>query len=171
MKKFVLALILTSLVFSLGVIADETIRPDGWWWHKLSPIRQLGYVEGFVAGEMESSEEHGSKPFCKDAAKDPAHWQPVFVDCILSRFRGDTLVGTGTDKTLDIMAKFYESPQNLPVSWGHAVIISQAMVSGVPVSEKDLEAIRKHDATPPTPMSEQEEQKLRDFIKNNPPKE
>ncbi len=170
MKRLVLTLILAPLVFSLGVIADGTIRPDGWWWQKLSPIRQLGYVEGFVAGEMESSEEHGSKPFCKDAAKDPAHWQPVFVDCILSQLEGDTLQPTDVNKTLDVMVKFYQSPQNMPVSWGHALIISQAMLSGLPVSDKDLEAIRKHDATPPQPMTPLEEQKLRDFIKNNPPK-
>jgi hypothetical protein len=170
MKRLVLTLILAPLVFSLGVIADEAIRPDGWWWQKLSPIRQLGYVEGFAAGQTESSEEDGIKPFCKEAAKDPAHWQP-FAYCILSRLRGATYVGTDTNKTLDMVVKFYQSPQNMPVSWGHAVIISQAMLSGVPVSDKDLEEIRKHDATPPTPMSQQEEQKLRDFIKNNPPKE
>jgi len=58
-------------------------------------------------------------------------------------------VGTDADKTLDVMVKFYASPQNLPVSWGHAVIVSGAMVSGVPVSEKDLEVIRKEDATRP----------------------
>jgi hypothetical protein len=168
MKIFIFTLTLTFLVFSFGVIADETIKPDGWWWQKISPIRQLGYVEGFVAGQAESSEEAHCKTVPAPATE--AYWQST-ASCILSRFRGNTLVGTDTNKTLDVMVRFYASPQNLPVSWGHAVIISQAMVSGVSVSEKDLEVIRKEDATPPQAMTPAEEQQLRDFVKKNPPKE
>jgi hypothetical protein len=169
MKRFVPTLVLALSVFSLGVIADETIRPDGWSWQKLSRPRQFGYVEGFVDGQMESSEETRCKTL-PTPAKDPTYWQSL-GPCILGRLRGGTYLGTDANKTLDTMDKFYQSPQNIPVSWGHAATISQAMMSGVPVSDKDLEEIRKEDGTPPQPMTPLEENKLRDFIKNNTPKE
>jgi hypothetical protein len=164
MKRFILALILTSLVFSMGVIADEAVRPDGLWWQKLSGIRQLGYVEGFNDGDAESRNEAHCRTLPTPATA--AYWQST-APCILSRLRGDTLTGTDAAKTLSIMAKFYEPPQNLPVSWGHAVIISEAMVSGVPISEKDLETIRKEDATPPQPLTPEEQQRLLDSIKES----
>ena len=44
MKRLILALILTPLAFALGVLADETIQPTGWWWQKVSDARRLGYV-------------------------------------------------------------------------------------------------------------------------------
>lgn len=161
MKKPIHIFALTSLVFSLGVMADEAIRDNGWFWYKLSDVRQLGYVEGFTEGAEEQST---FGVLCK---------KPVLPElqatgpCILSRLRGHSQAGQHQREILDTMVKFYALPQNLPVSWGHAVIISGAMASGVPVDEKDLQVIRKEDATPPKRLSEQE---TRDLLNGGPPR-
>ena len=65
------------------------------------------------------------------------------------------------------MNRLYASPQNLPIHWRNALITSQAMISGVPVSEKDLEAIRQRDAMPPKSISEKE---THDILSDTPPK-
>ena len=143
MKKLILILILASLGFSLGVLADETIRPNGWSWQKISDARRLGYVEGFSDGQTESMLEARCEEKTLKALQ-------ATGACILHKLWLDTLIGTDADKTLDIMVKFYAVPQNLPVRWGHAVIISGAIVSGVPVEDKDLQVIRQEDAKVPS---------------------
>jgi hypothetical protein len=163
MKKSALTVALTVLSFSLGVIADETLKPDGWSWQRINYGRQLGFVEGFVKGSDDGSTMQIFKPAC---GKDSGRVQGLDSICILSRLRGGTYTGTDADKTVETVNKLYAAPQNLPIDWGHAVIISQAMVSGVPVSERDLEVIRKDDATPPKPMSKKE---LRDIPNSTPP--
>ena len=139
MKRLTLALVLASVVFSLGVLADETMRPDGAWWQKIGDARRLGYVEGYVAGHgdtfMSSFCEHATNPKIQG-----------FSVCVLYRLQQDTMIDTDTTEVLDTMSKFYALPQNNPVRWNHAVIISRAMVSGVSVSEKDLQVIREDDA-------------------------
>jgi hypothetical protein len=138
-KRLVFVFVLTPLAFSLGVLADESIKPTGWWWPKISDARQLGYVEGFKAGTFNSlTEGH-----CKDTKISALQ---LTSDCILYRLQQETLLDVSTGGTLDAVTKFYALPGNLPVRWDHAVIISEAMVSGVPISEKDLEVIRQDDA-------------------------
>jgi len=153
MKKSALTLVLIVLSFSLGVIADETLKPDGWSWQRITYVRQLGFVEGFVKGAENESTMQTFKPACE---KDSERVQGLASICILSRLHGGTYVGTDAGKTVETVNMLYATPQNLPIDWGHAVIISQAMVSGVPVGERDLEVIRKDDATPPKPMSGKE---------------
>jgi len=165
MRKLVVALSLT-LVFSLGVIAGETLEPDGWGWQKIARVRQMGYVEGFLDGE-ELGSRITTPAFEHLCEVEESTRTPPIRDCILRRLWGNTLAGTDEGKTLDTIVRFYASPQNLPVHWGHAVIISQAMVSGVALSEKDLEVVRKEDATPPKPMSEKE---LQDLLGRTPKK-
>jgi hypothetical protein len=163
MKKSALTLVLTVLSFSLGVIADETLKPDGWSWQRINYMRQLGFVEGFVRGSENGSTRQIFKDTC---GKDSERVQGLASICILSRLWGNAYAGTDAGKTVETVNRLYAVPQNLPIDWGHAVIISQAMVSGVPVSERDLEVIRKDDATPPKPISEKE---LRDILNNSPP--
>jgi hypothetical protein len=50
MNKSALIVALIVLSFSLGVIADETIKADGWSWQKIVYVRQSGFVEGFAEG-------------------------------------------------------------------------------------------------------------------------
>jgi len=164
MKKSTLTLVLIVLSFSLGVIADETLKPDGWSWQRINYVRQLGFVEGFVKGSNDGTTMQIFKPSC---GKDSERVQGLASICILSRLRGSTYAGTDAGKTVETVNRLYAAPQNLPIDWGHAVIISQAMVSGVPVSERDLEVIRKDDATPPKPPISEEE--LRNILNNAPP--
>jgi hypothetical protein len=139
MKKLILTVILICFVFSLGVLADEAIRPTGSWWYKISDARRLGYVEGFVDGEMSSMLEAHCEKTTLPALQ-------ATGTCILYKFRQDTMLDTNTSETLETMMKFYALPQNLPIRWEHAVVISRAIASGVPVAEKDLQAIRQEDA-------------------------
>ena len=139
MKKLIPIVILTLLVFSFGILADEAIKPTDWWWQKIDETRRLGYVEGFNAGILNSMREH----FCKDTKLRAVQ---ASGDCILYGLEQKTMLDVGTSNTLDVISKFYALPQNLPVHWDHAVVISKAMVSGVPINEKDLEVIRQEDA-------------------------
>ncbi len=67
-------------------------------------------------------------------------------DCILYRWRMNTLIDVDTSGVLVALSKLYDEPRNLPIRWDHAVIIAEAMVSGVPISEKELEKVRQDDA-------------------------
>lgn len=164
MSKSIVIIVLIVLAFSLGVIADENLKSDGWSWQKINYIRQLGFVEGFAEGENNTAEILAWKNLCNyEREHDPV----LSSICILSRLRGGTYTDTDAGKTIENVNRLYASPQNLPIHWGHAVIISRAMVSSVPVSEKDLEVIRQVDATPPKRMSEKE---LEDLLNNKPPK-
>ena len=163
MKRHIVAIVPIVLAFSLGVIADETLKPDGWSWQRINYVRQLGFVEGFVKGADDGSTMQIFKPAC---GKDSERVQGLASICALSRLRENTYAGTDAGKTVETVNKLYAAPHNLPIDWGHAVIISQAMVSGVPVSERDLEVIRKDDATPAKPISEKE---LRDILNSAPP--
>lgn len=164
MNRSVLVVALVVLSFSLGVVADETIKADGWSWQKIVYLRQLGFVEGFAAGEDSGHEILTFKPLC-NSEHDGG---PVLASiCALSRLRGKTYVSIDADRTIETMNKLYASPQNLPIHWRNALIVSQAMISGVPVSEKDLEAIRQSDAIPPKTISEKE---MQDILSNTPPK-
>ncbi len=163
MNKIVLTIILIVLAFSSGVVADETLKPDGWSWQRISYVRQLGFFEGFVSGTQNESTMRTFEPACE---KNREPIQGLESICILSRLWGNAYVGSDAGKTIETMNRFYGSPRNLPIDWGHAVIISQAMVSGLPISEKDLEEIRKDDATPPKPVSEDE---LHDILSHAPP--
>jgi hypothetical protein len=164
MNKSALIVALIVLSFSLGVIADETIKADGWSWQKIVYVRQSGFVEGFAEGEDSAHETLTFKPLC-NAEHDGG---PVLASiCALSRLRGKTYVSIDADRTIETMNRLYASPQNLPIHWRNALIISQAMTSGVSVSEKDLEAIRQRDAMPPKSISEKE---MHDILSNTPPK-
>jgi len=164
LSKPVLIVVLIVVSFSLGVIADETIKADGWSWQKIAYVRQLGFAEGFAEGADSAHEALTFKPLC-DGEHDGG---PVLASiCTLSRLRGKTYISIDADRTIETMNKLYASPQNLPIRWRNALVISQAMISGVPVSEKDLEVIRQRDAMPPKPISEKE---MQDILSNTPPK-
>ncbi len=165
MSKPIFVIILTVLAFSLGVIADETLKSDGWSWQKIPNVRQLGFLEGFAEG---TDNEETILTFGSLCDKEHGRDSVLTSICILSRLHGDTYLPINASKTMETMNRLYTSPQNLPIHWGHALIISQAMVSGVPVSEKDLEVIRQCDAMPPKPISEKE---MRDILSNTPKKQ
>jgi hypothetical protein len=129
-----LAVILIAVGFSLGVLADETIKPTGWSWQKVVSARQLGYVEGFNAGIMNEMEQR----FCGETK--------ILSLCVLYNLRQHTLLDVGTAQTLSTMSAFYATPANLPVRWSHALVISAALASGVPITESDLQVIRAEDA-------------------------
>lgn len=134
-----LAVILIAVSFSLGVLADETIKPTGWSWQKVGAARQLGYVEGFNDGRLMDMEQR----FCEDTKMPVLKAQSK---CVLYNLRQHTLLDVGTDHTLSTMSGFYAVPANLPVRWPHALVISEALASGVPISESDLQVIRAEDA-------------------------
>lgn len=165
MNKTIVLVVLIVLAFSFGVIADETLKPDGFSWQKMAYVRQLGFLEGFAEGESSQEEIRTFGSLCKeDHGGDPV----LGSVCVLSRLQGGTYLQVDVNKTIETMDKLYASPQNLPVSWGHALVISRAMVSGVPINDKDLETIRQRDAMPSKPISEKE---LHDILSNTPRKQ
>jgi|ERR1022692_532771 hypothetical protein len=126
------------LVFALGLFAGDTLQPTGYWWSHISSSRQLGYVEGYQAGQAAVELE-----VCPDG-KNPAFKH--LLGCILHKWRMGTRIETDTESVITTVSHFYEEPRNAPVRWEHAVLIAGAMVSGVPVSEEDLSVIRQFDA-------------------------
>jgi hypothetical protein len=133
MKMFVAMLLVSLLLsFSLGVLAQRTLTPDGYSWDSLSDGRKLGFVEGYIEGQMDAMVQR--------------HCVEHTSNCVLKQLYGDSRVDPNTPDMLKAMETFYAMPQNLPVSWGHATIIAGAVVSGVPVAESDLEKVRKADA-------------------------
>jgi hypothetical protein len=130
-------------------VQEESLQPNGLGWQKLSPIRQLGYVEGFREGRSFFSLAEGLRDnfsnSCEKHVLDE-NVGPLRKECILHKWWGKTLIGADTSSMLEVMAKLYTQPQNLPIRWGSAVVISAAMVSGVPIDEKELQIVRQEDA-------------------------
>ena len=144
-----LLLLATASAQSPPSVQAESLQPNGFGWAKISYIRQLGYVEGFKEGRSIFPFAEGSKDkflsSCDQYMLD-ANASPLRKDCILHRFWGKTFVDMDTSSVLEAMNKFYAQVENLPIRWGSAVIISGAMVSGVPVDEKELQIVRQEDA-------------------------
>jgi hypothetical protein len=133
------AILAGFLIFALGVLAGPTIAPNGWSWNQIPPPRQLGYLEGFNDG---SQFQMMTQIPCKNASPTYAATE----DCVLYRLHMASLAGPDSDRVLSTLNKFYEQSENKPVHWDHAIVISEALVSGVHVDEKDLEVIRLADA-------------------------
>jgi hypothetical protein len=132
-----------------GSVQEESLQPNGLGWQKLSPIRQLGYVEGFREGRSLFSLAEGMRDnfsnSCEKHVSDE-NAGPLRKECILHKWWGKTLIGVDTSSVLEVMANLYVQSQNLPIRWGSAVVISGAMVSGVAIDEKELQIVRQEDA-------------------------
>jgi len=115
--------------------------PDGYSWSTISHSRQQGYVEGFDDGQFSLLNGADLHPtWCV---------KPTSINeepCIVLQWISKTLIGQDTGETLTTMTKFYSEPRNLCVHWSHAVVIAEAMMSGVPVTEEQLTFIREFDA-------------------------
>lgn len=135
-SKWLMAGLLTG-VFTLGIAAGDRLKPNGFWWSKIPESRQLGFYEGFSAGYRFRDT---SAVLCQSSlrAQNPT--------CILEKWYGDSLLDLDTGEVLEVLKKFYADPKNLPVTWEHAIVISKAIASGVPLDEKELEAVREWDA-------------------------
>jgi hypothetical protein len=81
--------------------------------------------------------------FC-ESARDPKFSNTEM--CVLFGLRQHTFLNVSTKDTLSIITRLYDSPANLPIRWNHAVAISEALASGVAVTEPDLQVIRRGDA-------------------------
>jgi hypothetical protein len=139
--------ILVMLLLTLGTLCvgqQSTIQPNGWGWNRISDSRRLGFVEGFDFRTALALEQG---TYSQDATtKVTCRLDPTTIICALHQLEGDTLMDIPSDKTAEMMSAFYAQPQNLPVRWGHAVVIAEAMVSGLPIPETLLKTLRQEDA-------------------------
>jgi hypothetical protein len=128
------------LLFAFGLFAGETLKPTGYSWGQIGSGRQLGYVEGFEAGEGAAQFTLCNKQRLRESAS--MHTE----DCIIYKLREDTLVDLDALVVIDTINKFYNDPRNASIKWSHALVISRAMMSGVHVSDEDLDVVRQLDA-------------------------
>jgi hypothetical protein len=141
MKRAILLVFL--MLGSLAAVGQDAIKPSAYWWARISSARQLGYVEGFNAGSFTEMETSG---ICASRAGKPSSANPNAPICILYRWRQATREDADVNATLEAVSKFYADPRNAPIKWSEAVLIAEAMVSGVTIRETDLEIIRQAGA-------------------------
>ena len=141
MMKTLVPLLLALSFFSIGMFADEELKPNSRGWSLIEPARKLGYVEGFNAG-LTASVGDKAGDIWRQQLKTPS----PSSSAILWKLRQGILIGVSTPSTLSTLEQFYGDKHNAPICWENAVIISEALVSGVSASEQELETIRASDA-------------------------
>jgi hypothetical protein len=136
LKYLRMKLILMVVLASSFAWGQDTIKPTSYYWGRLDAVRQLGYVEGFNAGVL--------SPFNSNCKLYPLLNKTPH--CILAAWQRDTMVDINATATLETITKLYADPKNEPLRWDTAVIIAEAMVSGVAINEADLNIVREFDA-------------------------
>lgn len=145
--KILVAVLLTLLVFSGGVIAGQVYIPDGSLWATLSQGQKETYIEGFWDGENTQAIFDDSYPMCREGERSNQL-------CLLTDLNNKAITVMGVThewheplyKTRERMKEFYARPENQPIWWMDAVVVVSAMRVGVPIDEKDLELLRRQGA-------------------------
>jgi hypothetical protein len=143
MKIFIVTALMALLPLT-AVSQHAPLQGNGWGWGQLSDNRRLGFIEGFdyrLALDLDLGTFDQNAPM-----KVACRLDPTKTECALHRLEANTHLEVPFDKTVDMVSAVYAQHQNLPLTWGHAVVIAKAMVCGLPIPETLLKALRQEDA-------------------------
>jgi hypothetical protein len=131
-----------SILFGLLVAASHAQGSDnGYAWKEYSFGQQSGFVQGFISGQVEVLSLLDKQKMLE--CKPPTQTVGTRHGCLIMKWWASIRIVPDPGKILTTVTEFYADPRNLPVSPEDAVLISEMMAQGDPVSDADLVIIRQ----------------------------